>query len=349
MGNTDFTAGMIVLVVLVSALSGVMALLGLFLAYIGFAQTRDPQGGFSWGQRQRAKILHQWIPSLGWAAPGLQIDLFNQVTRLQGWAVCGAGAGFAAGGVGMGALTLALSGFNAAGALAGLVILMVPCVTLPATLGMALGFRFGARAANRVQQAAAATLWEPRRVRDYRAAWLDWALALMSLTITAVCATIAMRFPHLTIPHLFDEPAPSALPPLTIGAAAAMLGPLVSWLSARWIATAPLAISTPYAGVANDAEDFVRAQVSASVFLFAWRSTGWLMMALAIAGTMVMPALPVDDMGLVTQFLTLGLIFLLIGFIVTAAGAIAGLLGGRLGGRRAGWPWRPRVMGLQAA
>ena len=345
MGNMDFTVGMMVFV---SALSGVMACLGLLIALLGFVQTSDPQGGFVWGKRQRAEILHKWIPTLRWAVPWLQIDLFNQVTRLNGWAMCGVGVGLAAGFVGLGAIGLALSEFNGFGALELLVILELPCATLPAALGAALGFRFGARALRRAHQAPAASAWEPRLVADYRAAWLDWAFALIALIIAIACAIIALGFPQLAFAFLNPPgaPAPPALPALVFIAALALLGPVVSWLAAHWIAAAPPVITTPYSGIANDAEDYVRAQVIAYANPFTWRSCGWLMLSL---GMVVTQTLVFDNAGPGALGFDLGMLFLLLGFIVLMLGSLIGLLRGRMGGRRVGWPWRPRLMGVQAA
>jgi hypothetical protein len=344
MRGTDLTVGMMVFV---SALSGVMACFSLLVALLGFAQIRDPQSGFVWGKRQRAEILHKWIPSLRWAHPWLQIDLFNQATRLNGWALCGAGVGLAAGFVGLGAIGLALSEFNGFGTLEILVILELPCATLPAALGAALGFKFGARALRRGHQAPAASAWEPRRVADYRAAWLDGTFALIALIIAIACAIIAIRFPQLAFAFLNppDAPAPPALPALVFIAAFALLGPVVSWLAARWIAAAPPVITTPYSGIANDAEDYVRAQIIAYTIPFTWRSCGWLMMSL---GMVVTQTLVLDDTGPGALGFGLGMLFLLLGFVVLMLGSLVGLLRGRMGGRRVGWPWRPRLTGVQA-
>lgn len=334
-----------IMVIVDVAFFGFMTLYGLAIAAIGRAQARNPQGRLSWGKATRARQLHQWLPTLSWTRPEQQVDLFNQVTRLDGYRFLGAGLGLASGAVVLCGATLAYMAWLGANLsvtsfpfafIAG----SAPVLLLPGALGAALAFhRAAARA---IPPAEAPVAWEGRRASDYVAPWVNWALTALGVLLAALCAGLAF-----TLPAIAGANAPLAVvaarrAELAAVAVITLLCPLVWRLAVRWIVTAPRALTFPYSGVASDAEDFLRGQVVSYT----------VPMTLFICGWLVLFQSDFLDLGIASISGWRGdLPFILIvaGGVALAAAVAAGMCRGRLGGARVGWPWSPRRPGLAAA
>lgn len=323
---------------------GVATLLGVFLAFVGFAQARNPQGPFTWGKRERTRQLHDWIPALRWAAPEQQADVFNQVTRLLGWTQVGMGLGLAIGCAITATLIWTLLPFVRPGDpnynLTTLLIpqLAIQTVFLPLALGAALAFRLAARAAQRTLPATDGAVWQPRRARDYYAAWLWWALVAGSCGVAAYGAVMTLSATRRS-PDLYPPLSPTAEIALLGLSAAILLGPLLFWLTTRWIVAAPPAITTPYADVTDEAEDYVRAQALTYSHSSLGQCVAFLTFALGV--TLLSTLASTLAFGDSAWLLALPALFAL-ALVMLILSGLRSFFQGRLGGRRTDWPWAPR-------
>jgi hypothetical protein len=319
-------------------------LLGLLNIGLGATQVRDPHGRFTPGKRRRTERLHNSIPMLRYAAPDEQISIYNQMTRLNGWATVGLGLGFFLGTALLGVVSVLIGVTR--DPLSGLFIyvaLEAPTLTLGTALGIAQGFRHYGRIMGRAGQVSSFAPWQARTPGDYRAAWLAWLLAALATSGAALAIFGAL------VVSGNPEGAPLPFPPFITAQARlvtvllaipTLCGPLVAWLTAHWIATTPPVISSPYFGLANDAEDVARASLTSLTLSLVWRSTGWLTAVMGF--TFLLTCLFAVPAPSLYWLVAIGAL-LIVGFAVMMLGLLGRLLRGRLGGRRTGWPWSLRT------
>ncbi|HEX9038089.1 MAG TPA: hypothetical protein VF808_13980 [Ktedonobacterales bacterium] len=321
--------------------SGLLALCGLVMVYSGRGQARDPQGKLSWGKRALTKLLHQRLPALRFASMEQQVDLFNQVMALTGWIKIGMGWALTAGSATLVALSLALfalASYHLAILLivvGALLLLFIALTTLSLAVGALVGFQHGARLAGRARATLAPGVWVPRRGSDYRARWLDWVFGLATIALLAGCGFAMVAYPRFGLSSGALEGA-STEPVFAFIALSEVASALVWFFAARGVASAPRAITSPYEGLANDAEDFMRSMYIGVVTQTCCSTSSWTAMAfgLALIFTGLFAGLPFS------------LLFVAVGMLGSLVASCVALFRGRLGGRRAGWPWSALPAGV---